>query len=193
MEQTFSFRQRLKTFILVMLPVLVTNLAIMSVHLSDTMMTGHVNSVELAGVAVAANIYMPLFVTCMGIVSGLSPTIAHLYGGGDSAEIRRVMRQSFYWALLLGLFGSLLIYFGTPVLLDRLNLEKRVWEVAFGYSRVMMFCLPVSMAVVALREFMNALGCTRITMLITGLTAPLNIFFNYVFIFGAGPVEPLGE
>lgn len=192
MEQTFSFRQRLKTFVLVMLPVLVTNLAIMSVHLSDTMMTGHVNSVELAGVAVAANIYMPLFVTCMGIVSGLSPTIAHLYGRGDSAEIRRVVRQSFYWALLLGLFGSLLIYFGAPVLLDRLNLEKRVWEVAFGYSRVMMFCLPVSMAVVALREFMNALGCTRITMLITSLTAPLNIFFNYVFIFGWGPVKPLG-
>ena len=78
MEQTFSFRQRLKTFIVVMLPVLITNIAIMSVHMSDTMMTGHVNSVELAGVSVAGNIYMPLFVTCMGIVSGLSPVIAQL-------------------------------------------------------------------------------------------------------------------
>lgn len=175
-----------------MLPILVTNVAIMSVHLADTMMTGHVNSVELAGVAVAGNIYMPLFVTCMGTVSGLSPTIAHLNGGGDRAEIRRVMRQSFYWAFLLGLFGSLLLYLGVPLLLDQLDLEPRVWKVAFGYSRVMMFCLPVSLLVVAMREFMNALGCTRITMLITGLTVPLNIFFNYIFIFGAGPVSPLG-
>lgn len=175
-----------------MLPILVTNVAIMSVHLADTMMTGHVNSVELAGVAVAGNIYMPLFVTCMGTVSGLSPTIAHLYGGGDRAEIRRVMRQSFYWAFLLGLFGSLLLYLGVPLLLDQLDLEPRVWKVAFGYSQVMMFCLPVSLLVVAMREFMNALGCTRITMLITGLTVPLNIFFNYIFIFGWGPVAPLG-
>ncbi|MDO4203981.1 MAG: MATE family efflux transporter [Selenomonadaceae bacterium] len=191
-EQTFSFRQRLKTFIVVMLPVLITNIAIMSVHMSDTMMTGHVNSVELAGVSVAGNIYMPLFVTCLGIVSGLSPVIAHLYGNGNSAEIRRVVRQSVYWALLLGLTGSLIIYFGVPPLLDRLDLEPRVWAVALAYSRVMMLCLPVSMLMVSMREFMNALGCTRITMLITSLTAPLNILFNYIFIFGWGPVEAMG-
>ena len=192
MEQTFSFRQRLKTFIVVMLPVLITNIAIMSVHMSDTMMTGHVNSVELAGVSVAGNIYMPLFVTCMGIVSGLSPVIAQLYGKGDNDEIRRVVRQSFYWALLLGACGSILIYFGVPPLLDRLGLEARVRTVALAYSRGMMLCLPVSMLVVAMKEYMNALGCTRITMLITGLTAPLNIFFNYIFIFGWGPVEAMG-
>ena len=175
-----------------MLPVLITNIAIMSVHMSDTMMTGNFNSVELAGVSVAGNIYMPFFVTCMGIVSGLSPVIAHLYGAKDSAEIRRVVRQALYWALLLGTTGSVIIYAGVPSLLDLLDLEPRVWEVALAYTRVMMFCLPVSMLMVAMREFMNALGCTRITMLITGLTAPLNILFNYIFIFGCGPVPPLG-
>ena len=175
-----------------MLPVLITNIAIMSVHLSDTMMTGHVNSVELAGVSVAGNIYMPFFVTCIGIVSGLSPVIAHLHGKGDGAEIRRVVRQSFYWAFLLGLSGSLLLYLIVPPLLDRLDLEPRVWEVALAYSQVMMVCLPVSMLMIGMREFMNALGCTRITMLITGLTAPLNILFNYVFIFGWGPVAAMG-
>jgi len=177
---------------MVMLPVLVTNIAIMSVHLSDTMMTGHVNSAELAGVSVAGNIYMPLFVTCMGIVSGLSPIIAQLHGGGNRAEIRRVVQQSFFWALLLGGAGSLLLYLGAPILLDRLDLEPRVWEVAHGYTRVLMFCLPMSMLMVALREFMNALGRTRVTMCITSLTAPLNIMFNYIFIFGWGPVPPLG-
>lgn len=175
-----------------MLPVLVTNIAIMSVHLSDTMMTGHVNSAELAGVSVAGNIYMPMFVTCMGIVSGLSPVIAHLHGADDGAEIRRVVRQSFFWALLLGMTGSLLLYLGVPPVLDRLGLEPRVREVALAYMQVMLLCLPVSMLMVGMREFMNALGRTRITMLITGLTAPLNILFNYIFIFGWGPVAPLG-
>src|SRR5690606_8505968 len=44
----------------------------------------------------------------------------------------------------------------------------------------------------ALRSYIDALGATRVTMVISLLSAPINIFFNYLLIFGKFGFPELG-
>ena len=65
---TTTFSQRLQRILSVMVPILITQLAITGMSLFDTVMSGHAGTKELAGVAIGANIWMPVF-------TGLNPKV----------------------------------------------------------------------------------------------------------------------
>lgn len=49
-----SFGRRMKKILEVMVPILITQLAITGMNLADTIMSGHAGTAELAGVAIGA-------------------------------------------------------------------------------------------------------------------------------------------
>ena len=192
MKQTFTYRQKIREMVVVLVPIFVTQLALMSTGFFDTIMAGHVSEQDLAGVAVGANLFFPFFGSSLGIISGLTPVVAGLYGAEKHAKITFVIQQGFYWSLGLALLFILLGLFGVPLLLPRLALEPRV-EYVVNYYLLAMACgiCPIFLAGV-LRNLIDALGATRITMAITVVTVPVNIALNYVFIYGAFGIPALG-
>jgi multidrug resistance protein, MATE family len=192
MRQTFNYRQKAREFFIVLLPIFIAQLAIMSTGFFDTIMAGHVSEQDLAGVAVGTNLFFPFFGSSLGIIAGLTPVIANHYGAGRREQIVFVVRQGFYWALGLGVLFILLGYIGVPLLLPHLGLEPRVAYVTTWYLAAMACgVIPIFLAGV-LRNFIDALGFTRITMYITLCIVPVNIFTNYLFIFGKAGLPALG-
>ncbi|MGL6014563.1 MAG: MATE family efflux transporter, partial [Selenomonadaceae bacterium] len=192
MKQTYSYYQRVREFIIILLPIFITQLALVSTGFFDTIMAGHVSGQDLAGVAVGVNLFMPVFGSVLGVIAGLMPIIAQYYGAGRKTEIAINVRQGMYWALLAGLglaaLGALLV----PLVMAMLQLEDRVQYVACYYLLLMAAGLcPIFVAGV-LRSFIDALGYTRLTMLITILAVPINILLNYLFMFGRGGFPALG-
>ena len=60
-------------------------LAITGMNLADTIMSGHAGTAELAGVAIGANIWMPIFTGLNGILQALTPIVAN-YRGAKAYE-----------------------------------------------------------------------------------------------------------
>ncbi|MDY4415480.1 MATE family efflux transporter [Selenomonas sp.] len=192
MRQTFGYREKGKQFFIVLLPIFVTQLAIMATGFFDTVMAGRLSEQDLAGVAIGSNLFFPFFGAFLGIISGLTPVLSNLYGAGKRDKIALITRQGFYWALALAVF---LIVFGVltaPLVLDALALEPRVEEIARGYLAAIACGLPPIFLAGVLRNFIDAHGKTQLTMHITILTVPFNIFFNYVFMYGAFGVPAFG-
>lgn len=52
-------RSKLRDILSVMLPIFVTQLAVMGMSFFDTVMSGQAGAADLAGVAIGANIWMP--------------------------------------------------------------------------------------------------------------------------------------
>lgn len=185
MKKAASYKEKLKELLRVMLPVFITQVALTSTGFFDTVMTGHFSEQDLAGVAVGFNLFFPFFGGCLGIISGLTPVVAHYHGAGSRRQIVYVMRQGFYWSLAL---AGLLVGMGflfVPPFLSYLSLEDRVAYVVQYYLLALSAgIIPIFLSGV-LRNFIDALGATRITMCITVLTVPVNICLNYVFIYGA--------
>ena len=83
-------------------PVLIAQLAVMANGVIDTIMAGRLSAVDLSAVGVGASIYIAVFVSAMGVLLALTPTVAQLYGAGRYLEIGEEVRQSAWLALFLG-------------------------------------------------------------------------------------------
>lgn len=187
-----QYKQKAKRFFSVLLPIFVTQVALTATGFFDTVMSGHVSEQDLAGVAVGSNLFMPFFGSFLGIISVLTPTIAQLHGAGKQERIGFVVRQGFYWSLgLAGVFLLLGIFF-VPTILEFLALEPKVERVAAGYLAAIAFgIVPIFLAGV-LRNLIDAHGYTRLTMVITLVTVPINVLANYIFMYGTLGIPAFG-
>ena len=192
MQEVHGYRARARQFFIVLLPILITQLSLMAPGFFNTVMAGHISKEDLAGIAVGASIFFPVFGAFVGLISGLTPVIAHHYGAQERREIRSVVRQGFYWATL---FGALLLALGAltvPMLVRALDLEPVVENITMEYLSYIAFgMIPIAPASV-LRNLMDAHGKTRLTMFITVTVVPINIVLNYIFMYGAFGIAPFG-
>lgn len=184
MQQVFSFRDRFRQFLIIFAPIFVTQVALSSLTFCDTVMSGRISAEELAGVSVGSNLYFPVYLTCLAILSGLTPIIVFDYGAKHFETIPEQIRQGFFQALFVACFVFVLAILFIPIILEKLPLTPYVEHVAFYYLVAVMIGLPIIFFAMVLQNFINALGYTRWTMAVTLITVPLNIFFNYLFMFG---------
>ena len=84
--------------------------------------------------------------------------------------------------------GSLLL---GPIL-KGMPLEPHVANVAFYFLCALAFGIMPLFGYTVLRSFMDSLGQTRTTMLITLVSLPVNILLNYLLIFGRWGFPQLG-
>jgi MATE family multidrug resistance protein len=105
---------KLKNILNMMLPIFITQAAIMSMGVADTIMSGHAGVAQLAGVAIANNIWMPIFTGLNGILMALTPIVAHLLGAGK----KDALGTSFWNGLYLSLFISAGVIFAGYLFLD---------------------------------------------------------------------------
>lgn len=183
---------RLRRLLDVMIPILITQTAIMAMNFCDSAMSGHAGAVHLAGTAIGGNLWMPVMASLNGILLGSMPIIAHLLGRGERQNIGRVVRHT----MLLATAFSLLLLVAGLLFLDRLlgtfGLEPQVQYIAKMYiAAIGVGVLPFFLST-ALRALVDTSGYTGITMKIYLLALPVNAFLNYCLIFGKFGAPALG-
>ena len=192
MQEVHGYPARARQFFIVLLPILITQISLMAPGFFNTVMAGHISKEDLAGIAVGASIFFPIFGAFMGLISGLTPVIAQHYGARQMRAIRSVVQQSFYWATLLAVLLLVIGVLTVPYLVRALALEPVVEGITMEYlSYIAVGLIPVAPAIV-LRNFIDAHGRTRLTMYITMTTIPINIVLNYIFMYGAFGMPALG-
>lgn len=184
MKQTFTLRQKLSTLLIVLLPILVTQLASYAMNFFDTVMSGNVSPEDLAGVAIGSSLWVPVSTGLTGILLAVTPTVAQLIGAEQKKLVPLSVMQALYLSAAISGVLILIGMFALDAILGLMQLEAAVHDVAKNYLIALAFgVFPLFMYTV-LRCFIDALGHTRVTMFITLLSLPINVFLNYVLIFG---------
>ena len=192
MRQTFSIKEKINSLVMVLLPIIITQLSLVSTGFFDTVMAGNVSGIALAGVAIGVNLWMPILNGSIGIISGLTPIISQLYGAKEEEKIINVVIQGLYVATILTVLIIIGQIFVVDSIIASMNLEYEVEHTAKGFLQAISCgILPLFFAIV-MRNFIDSLGKTRVTMLITILAVPFNILMNYLFIFGKCGFPELG-
>lgn len=192
MIQTFSLKDKYKSFILLVVPVLITQLGLYAMNFLDTVMSGRSGADQLAGVAIGSSLWVPIFTGLNGILMALTPIVSQLEGAKNTKSVPRSVMQAVYLSVVISvivlILGSLVL---NPIL-EAMSLDQKVEEVARGYLTALAFGIPPLFLYGALRSFIDALGHTRITMFITLVGLPINAVFNYLLIFGKAGFPELG-
>lgn len=192
MYETTSTREKFRLFIFIMMPILITQFGLFGMNLVDTMMSGRAGASELAGVAIGSSIWLPVSTGIMGIMMALPPILSQHIGAKEEDVVSMKVIQGAYLAVALSLVilaaGALTL---NPII-GLMELEPQVAHVARHYLIGLSFGILPLFIQQALRGFIDSLGHTRVTMVITLLALPVNVVLNYVLIFGHFGFPELG-
>lgn len=192
MRQTTSLAGKVRLLLTILLPILITQIALVATAFFDTVMAGQVSRQDLAGVAIGANIWIPVFTGLNGIIIGITPILAQLHGAGRKESMAPVVVQGLWLSAALALLvlagGSLAV----DPLLAALDLEADVAAVARRFLiGISIGVLPLFASSI-LRNFIDSLGYTRVTMVTSLCALPINVLLNYLLIFGKAGFPALG-
>jgi len=168
--------------------VLVGQMAVVGSGVIDTVMAGRLSALDLAAVGVGAAIYITVFMTAMGVLMALTPTVAQHYGAGRYAEIGEDVRQCAWLALLLAVGGTLLLQHPEPFI-ALAQLTPAMEEKVRAYLAAVSWGIAPGLAFRIFYGFMSGIGRPRAIMVfnLIGLAAkvPLNALYMYELGMGA--------
>ncbi len=172
-------------------PILVSQLAQVGISVTDTVMAGHYSAVDLAGVALGASIWIPIYVSFAGLLISNTTLVAHAVGAGDSRHARGTAQQALYLSLLLCPLPFALLW-NADYLLALLGSSGEVGAVADHYLDALAFAVPAMIWYLCLRGVAEGHGFTRPVMVISLAALLLNIPLNQLFIHGELGLPELG-
>jgi MATE family multidrug resistance protein len=172
-------------------PVLIAQLAVMANGVIDTVMAGRLSAVDLAAVGIGASIYITIFVSVMGLLLALTPTVAQLYGAGQYAEIGEEVRQSIWLALLLSVVMMFLLLHPEP-LLALSQLQPEVEIRVRGYLDALAWSVVPALMFRIFYGFTSGIGKTRPIMMFNLVGLVLKLPLNMWFMYGGLGVEAMG-
>lgn len=161
-------------------------------ELFDTTMSGHASATDLAGVAIGTSVWIPISTGLTGILMATTPIIAQLVGSKQKKAVPHIVIQAVYLAIGVSLLVILIGFFAVSPILKGMHLEPPVEHIASQFLSIIAIGIIPLFVYTVLRGFIDALGKTRTTMMITLLSLPINVILNYVFIFGNFGFPKLG-
>ncbi len=185
-------RDEAKRLVKLATPVFFAQMSQMLMGVVDTVMTGHYRTTDMAGVALASSIWVPVSLCGVGVMLTMTPLIAQRVGAGQREAAPHLLRQGLMLALAISVpLMALLFFLSTHV--DWFGIEGPTAEVCAGFLRAITCGLPGLLCFVAARGLPEGHARTRPAMIIafSGLLL-INVPLNYVLIHGLLGLPALG-
>ena len=192
MYATKTLKEKIKLLLIILIPILITQVSMYAMNFFDTIMSGRAGASELAGVAIGSSLWVPVSTGINGILMAMSPIVAHYIGAQEENKIQFSVQQGIYLAIILGVIVSAIGYFLIDPILNLMDLEPQVRHVAKYYLISLGFGIIPMFIYNLLRCYIDGLGQTRTSMVIVLIALPINIILNYIFIFGKLGVPAMG-
>jgi len=173
-------------------PILIAQLIQNLMGFVDIVMAGRVSATDLAAVAVANSIWLPLILTIYGLIMALAAIVSQLSGANKVDEIVEQTYQTAWIALALGLSLIGLYYILTPIIAPLVTLEGNLEALMFDYLGFIIWGAPGYCLYLVLRNYSEGLSYTKPTMIISIIGLLVNIPANYIFIYGKFGMPALG-
>jgi MATE family multidrug resistance protein len=172
-------------------PILVGQLANVGMAVADVSMAGHASAQDLAGVALGSSIWMIVVVTLMGIMMSVNPTVAHYVGAGQFDRVPHVVRQALWKGLGVGAVAFVLANL-SALIFDHMDLEPAVHDIAVRFVQITSLGLPAFACYRVLYGYSASLNQTKPIMGISIAALLLNVWMNWLLIFGNWGFPKLG-
>ena len=176
------------------LPIVVAQLGQILVQLADNIMVGRwggENALPLAAVSFGGQVAMLFFLFALGISMGLTPIVGALVGRGQRENTNPWLFNGLILYLLTGIV-LMLAQLACQPLLYHLGQPREVVDASLTYYRIMAYSIPFVMLFATFKQFLEGIGNTWISMVVLLSANLLNVFFNWLFIYGACGCPEMG-
>ncbi|MEO8933863.1 MAG: MATE family efflux transporter [Xanthomarina sp.] len=164
-------------------PVMLGMLGHTFVQFMDNIMVGQLGTAELAAVSLGNSFMFVAMSLGIGFSTAITPLVAESDAANNFARGKSALKHGLFLCTVLGVLLFLVLYFAKP-LMYLMKQPIEVVELAIPYLDLVAFSLIPLIIFQAFKQFSDGLSMTRYPMYATILANVVNIFFNYVLIFG---------
>lgn len=172
-------------------PLIIAQLLQVGMGFIDTVMAGRIGARDLAAVGLGAALWMLVLLACIGATMAIAPLIAYIKGAKKESAIAGEFHQGVWVAILVGLVAAPLTYH-IAVLIPLMGVDAEIASLGTQYIQTIAWGMPGLCLYLAPRYLNEGLSNTKPVMLIQFLLLPLNIFGNYLFMYGNFGMPAMG-
>ncbi|MEO7443957.1 MAG: MATE family efflux transporter [Ferruginibacter sp.] len=164
-------------------PIILGELAQMSLGVIDTAMVGAVSYKHLAASALVMTVVIIPFVFGIGITISVSQMVSMAQGRNDKKMVSHYLYNGFWLCAISAVIIALVLVLGKNILLH-LNQDPQVAQMAVPYLEVMGWSVIPMLMFLALKQFTDGLEFTKTAMILSLAALPVNVFLNWLLIYG---------
>ena len=183
-------------------PVVIAQAGQLTTQFADTAMVGNYGGedpVPLAAVALGSSLFLLIYLAALGLALAITPVVGEHYARGERREVGRLFQNGMFYCFVVGVVATVAAVALRPfigVLQSWMNSSdsdiSAVTEMALPYYDMLILSIIPLMIFLAIKQFLEGIGNTKTAMWITLVGNGLNIFLNWIFIFGELGMEPMG-
>lgn len=180
-----------RTNFLLALPIILSSLGQSIVQIIDTIMVGRLGAVELAAVAFAGTVTYNALVFGMGIAMALTPLTGQSYARREHKTIGILFQNSLSLNLILSFAITGILILIMPFL-GNFGQPKEIIDICKPYFLIIAISFIPELLFLTCKQFMEGIGNTKASMVITISANILHIILNYILIYGKFGFPALG-
>lgn len=173
-----------KKVVWVALPIIIQNFIGSLVNVIDTVMVGKLGEKAIASVGIGNQYFFLLNILLLGTFSGISIFTAQYWGKKDVESIKKLLGIGMIFALIIGGLFTLIGLIFPEQIVAIFNQDIEV--IKLGGQYITIICISYIFTALSFNYAM-ALRCiekTSLPMISTVIALGINVFLNWIFIFG---------
>ena len=164
-------------------PIILGEMAQMSLGIIDTAMVGAASYKQLAAGALVMSVMNIPFVFGIGITISVSQMVSMAHGRNDKKLVSHYLYNGFWLCTIAAVIIALGLEFGKNIILH-LDQDPEVAQLALPYMQIMGWSVIPMLLFLALKQFTDGLEFTKTAMILSIGAIPLNVFLNWLLIYG---------
>lgn len=164
-------------------PIIIGELAQMALHIIDSAMVGTISYKHLAATSLVISAMNIPFVIGIGMTISVSQMVSMAHGQRDAKLVSHYLFNGFWLCTFTAVVISLMMVFGRNILYY-LGQDAEVVELALPFMKLLGVSIIPMLLFMTLKQFTDGLEYTRTAMLLSLCAMPINIFLNWLLIYG---------
>jgi MATE family multidrug resistance protein len=188
---TDDFKKYYLSNIKLAVPVAIGQLGHVMLGVVDSIMVGQLGTIPLAAASLVNSLFILILIIGIGMTLAITPLVAFAQGARNNDECGIVLRQALLINSIFAIILSLLVLF-TAEFIHLLDQPQQVVTEARTYLQILSASILPFMIFQTYRQFIDGLSDTKPAMYVAIAANVVNVFGNWIFIYGNLGVEAMG-
>ena len=155
----------------------------MALGIIDSIMVGKISYQHLAAAALVNGVMNIPFVLGFGMTMSVSQTVSMANGRKDSLKVSHYFYNGLWLCTVFAIIIALALNFSKNILFH-LGQDVEVARLGVPYLQIMGWSIIPMMMFIGIKQFSDGLERTRTAMMLSLAALPINIFINWLVVYG---------
>ncbi len=166
-------------------PIAAQQLITVGVNMADNIMLGQLGEAPMSGATLANNFISIFQICCMGLGMGASVLTSRFWGMKDIVSLKKAINIMYRLMLTIALGFCIATVLVPEGIMGIFTTEEAVILAGTGYLFVSIPCYLLHGATLTTSLVLRSVGKANIPLIASICSFFINIFFNWLFIFGS--------